>query len=249
MELHMLNVFLNNLISEIDDEEMFSDDDDLLEAIITSTHKNKRNSIKNYWEITVENYNNEEFKGVFRVSRSVFNLILSKMVNSDVYSFIDDRSINVDKQLGVYFYFAGHEACSFRSLRDRFDISLSTVHSIIKKVSYFLSFMSEEHINWPNYEEKLVSVESLFSKTGFPDTFGCLDGTHVRWEPPKHKVAEYMNRKKQTSIQVQGICDHKKRFIDVFLGFPGRVHDSRVFQNSDIYQDIDTKCEGNIWHF
>ncbi|XP_046753074.1 putative nuclease HARBI1 [Diprion similis] len=37
---------------------------------------------------------------------------------------------------------------------------------------------------------------------------------------------------------LMGICDSKKRFIDVFTGVPGKIHDSRVLKLSDIGQEL-----------
>ena len=37
------------------------------------------------------------------------------------------------------------------------------------------------------------------------------------------------------SILLQGICDENAKFINVFVGPPGRVHDARVFRHSPIY--------------
>lgn len=38
-----------------------------------------------------------------------------------------------------------------------------------------------------------------------------------------------------------GIVDDKMKFIDVYIGVPGRVHDARVFQNSPIFTKIDER--------
>lgn len=37
-----------------------------------------------------------------------------------------------------------------------------------------------------------------------------------------------------TSLILQGVCNKDKKFIDIFVGFPGSVHDSRVFRNSPV---------------
>ena len=43
---------------------------------------------------------------------------------------------------------------------------------------------------------------------------------------------------------VSGVCREDKRFIDVFVGFPGRVHDARVFGESTLF-DIGAQLCGS----
>ena len=43
------------------------------------------------------------------------------------------------------------------------------------------------------------------------------------------------NRKGFHSINLQGIVDHEMMFTDYYVGWPGSVHDARVFRNSEIY--------------
>ena len=35
---------------------------------------------------------------------------------------------------------------------------------------------------------------------------------------------------------MQAIVDHLGRFMDVYIGWPGKVHDARVFVNSNLYR-------------
>ena len=39
-----------------------------------------------------------------------------------------------------------------------------------------------------------------------------------------------------TAFIMQGMVDHLYRFTDIYIGWPGRVHDARVFGNSTLYQ-------------
>lgn len=55
---------------------------------------------------------------------------------------------------------------------------------------------------------------------------------------PYKNAVDYYNRKGFHSVILQGVCDNKKRFIDVHIGVPGRVHDARVFRNSPLFQNI-----------
>ena len=45
-----------------------------------------------------------------------------------------------------------------------------------------------------------------------------------------------------TSVTLQAICDYKYRFLDVFTGIPGKIHDSRVLKLSDINEKLPYIC-------
>ena len=43
---------------------------------------------------------------------------------------------------------------------------------------------------------------------------------------------DYFNRKGFHSIVLQRVVDHQCKFMDVYIGWPGSVHDTRVLANS-----------------
>lgn len=37
---------------------------------------------------------------------------------------------------------------------------------------------------------------------------------------------------------LSGVCDHKARFTNIYVGLPGRMHDAHVFRRSNLYQQL-----------
>ncbi|KAL3210430.1 hypothetical protein MRX96_037162 [Rhipicephalus microplus] len=62
--------------------------------------------------------------------------------------------------------------------------------------------------------------------TGLLDVVGAIDGCHVRISRPTESEQSYYNRKKFHSIIFQRVSDAGMMFTDVFIGIPGRAHDS-----------------------
>lgn len=45
---------------------------------------------------------------------------------------------------------------------------------------------------------------------------------------------------------MQVVCDHKMKIRDIFGGYPGSVHDSRVFRTSPLFQTLQEKCQNYV---
>jgi hypothetical protein len=39
------------------------------------------------------------------------------------------------------------------------------------------------------------------------------------------------------------VCDHHRQILDIFVGYPGSVHDSRVFRSSSLFATLQQKCD------
>lgn len=80
--------------------------------------------------------------------------------------------------------------------------------------------------------------------SGFPNVLGCIDGSYIPIRSPKDKISStYANRHDYPSITLQGICDAKLRFLDVYTGVPSKIHDSRIFKLSFISKEISDICK------
>ena len=70
---------------------------------------------------------------------------------------------------------------------------------------------------------------------GIPQVARVIDGTHTRIMCLRESASNYYNRKGYYSIIMQAVVDHTGLFLNAYIGWPGKVHDSRVFVNSSLY--------------
>ena len=58
---------------------------------------------------------------------------------------------------------------------------------------------------------------------------------HIPIIRPVESASDYYNRKGYYSVIMQVLVDFRRHFMDVNIGWPGKVHDARVFANSSLY--------------
>ncbi|XP_050314811.1 putative nuclease HARBI1 [Anthonomus grandis grandis] len=224
-----------------------SSEDEFLELLPNERVKNEQ-----YLENTVLQYSEETFFEHFRLSREKVNYLGELFGNSQFFHHQAGQFgyIPASDQILIYLWYAGHQTASFRDVGDRFNITISSVNRIIRRLTLFLSNMSPEiksaeikcqqNIKWPNDDEKRISEEH-FRRNGFPNNIGAIDGSHVKIDKPVNDPDSYINRKGYYSIQVQAVCNHQRKIIDCFIGYPGSVHDSRVYRNSPLKNTLEQK--------
>lgn len=105
--------------------------------------------------------------------------------------------------------------------------------------------LDQNYTNISRGKKVFRHIMFCFQISGFPNVIGCIDGSYIPILTPAHKLrSTYTNRHHQTSMTLQGICDGKKKFWDVFTGVSGRTHDARTFEFSDINPQLEGICEG-----
>ena len=80
-------------------------------------------------------------------------------------------------------------------------------------------------------------MEGSETYLGFPQAAGDIDGSQIPIIRPDESVSDYYNRKGYFSIIMQAVVDFRGLFMDMYIGWPGKVHNARVFLNSSVYSN------------
>ncbi|XP_071636126.1 putative nuclease HARBI1 isoform X2 [Temnothorax longispinosus] len=219
------------------------DDEEFLQLAILR-ERNKIPKLKNF--VTVREYSNNEFQRHFRLTKDTAYKLIEKYEQSSCPPLNNHGGIerkSPEEDVLVFLWFAGNKE-SLRCVATLFGIFLRTVFYQCNRVMKYLTEIAGQVIKFPDdLDEEARSFEEI---AGFPGVIGCIDGSYINIKTPAHKIAStYANRHDKTSITLQAICDAKRKFIDVFTGVPGKVHDARVFKLSDVKQKLPQICGKN----
>lgn len=81
-----------------------------------------------------------------------------------------------------------------------------------------------------------------------PKCIGYIDGSHiVLEESPVEDPESYYTRKQRYAVQLQAVCDNNHSIRNIFVWYPGSVHDARVFANSDIGGNLNKYLSNGQW--
>nr|XP_055058042.1 uncharacterized protein LOC129442166 [Misgurnus anguillicaudatus] len=147
------------------------------------------------------------------------------------------KAVSVQKRVAVALWRLGTQV-EYRTIAHLFGLGRSTVHAITREFCKAVcQHLQPIFVSFPNANESEQIIDSFLHQWGFPQVVGCLDGTHIQIDRPDGPNATaYYNRKGFYSIVMQAVVDHKGIFRDVCIGWPGSVHDARVFVNSGLYR-------------
>jgi hypothetical protein len=183
-------------------------------------------------------YDEERFKKLFRMSRHSFSLLADRIRNDGAFiSRGNKEQAPVELQLAVFLRRLGTMEDIF-SICSHFGIAEGTVILYSKRVMKALRHLQSELVKWPRGERRKEVHEGFQKLLGIPNIIGAIDGTHIILaNAPKNDPETFFNRKKQYSVQCQAIVDADGIFTDFLVGWPGSVHDARVYQNSDFLKN------------
>ena len=123
----------------------------------------------------------------------------------------------------------------YRTLSELFGIGQSTVGGIvIETCNTIATRLLPHYVYIPKGEKLKEIVEGFETYCGFSQASGASDGSQIPILRPDESASDYYNRKGYYSIIMQAMVDFRGLFMDVYIGWPGKVHDARVFMNSSL---------------
>ena len=129
------------------------------------------------------------------------------------------------------------------------------------KTCQAIKSIADQFIRWPSREEyaelarghRLVDtigiwlkcLKRIFIVISF---VGALDASEFEVRQPLKQLPAYTSRKCKTTIKVQAVATLDLVFIDVSVGWPGSIHDSRIYKNSALSKALRLQLEDTPYH-
>ncbi|GFR15236.1 protein ALP1-like [Trichonephila clavata] len=186
-----------------------------------------------WWErIVLESWDDDDFKENFRVSRRTFHHICEQLTPMIRKKFMIRRPISVKRRVAVTLVKLGSSG-ELRTVANLFGIARCTACIIIKEVCTALCMIFK--IKFPRNSDLHEIATEFFNRPALPGCCGALDWCHIPIKAPSQNAKDYFCRKQFHSLILQAVVEGNCRFINVNVGWPGSVHDARVFRNSQLY--------------
>ncbi|XP_026279689.1 uncharacterized protein LOC113207370 [Frankliniella occidentalis] len=178
------------------------------------------------------------FKSHFRMDRTCYEALLVT-VGRHMYDTgrIRRQGLPISYAL-MYTLWSLANPDTFRSTGVTFGKGRGSIHNQYRTIIEVLRELRGRYIKWPSNREMARTARIFEDRYGYPQVVGCIDGCHIPIMKPSEQPQQFLNRHHQYSLLLQGVCDDRLLFRDVFLGQPGAVGDARTFRRSPLSQSM-----------
>lgn len=189
----------------------------------------------------------QRWEETFRVSRVLFFELLESFrpaVEKQRTTF--KVPIPAEKLLTATLYYLA-TGSSLRTLSELFALGRSIISEAAPVVCKAILLAYPDVVSFPDSEHELLLIAKSFAaKGGICDTVGALDCTHLAIVKPEgSNGCDYYDHECRFSLVAQVLVDSKTRIRDVSVGWPGSLHDSRIFCASELGAKIANMVAGN----
>ena len=234
-----LENLLRHMILEGDDKSVeFTEIMDIYEAVTGSRYLKDRSAVpktRALVEILMQ-FGEREFKVLARCDKASFIRLVELIKDHPVF---ENNSRNKQSpvwlQLLVVMNRLGCDGngASIQRMAMLNGTSYGSVEKFTERVFTAIRSLEATYVYWPNPEERARISKRMEKNHGLPGAVGIVDGTPVNFEQrPAIDGAAYFSRKSRYCINLQLVCDDKKRIRHYLTGWPGSQFDSQVFDHS-----------------
>ena len=185
-------------------------------------------------------YNEEEFLKIFCIPRDLFRSFAAVLKNHRAFQ---KRGLKQRKHFSsvlhllVLLKYMGSEgnAASLLTVKQGLGIGKGSVKNYLERAVDAVLSLFNDTVFWPGEEERTEIAVRIREKHHFPKCVGFVDGTHLGLAfKPELDGEDYWTRKQSYAVSAMVVCDDFKRIRYLNLGWPGSVHDQRIYQNSSL---------------
>ena len=177
------------------------------------------------------------FRRLLRMNRESFDLLLNVTRNRLTrQNTILRNCLTPEKVLACGLLRLAH-GNSYETIGPALNVGRTTVIEACQDVVEALYELRNEYIKFPTtVAETMACIQTFTDKSRLPNIVGAIDGTHIKIISPRDSAVDYFSRNQQHDFIIQAVADGKGLFLDFAAGYPGSLHDARVYRNSFLYQ-------------
>lgn len=209
----------------------------MVEELNTGPHRFwSRQISQNWWErVVLETWDPHQWLQNFRMTKDTFLELCEELRPELQRQTTTMRApLSVEKRVGIALWKLATTEC-YRSVANHFGVGRSTVGEVFIEVCLAIEkLLFKKVVALKDSKEVMVG----FAEMGFPNCVGVMDRTHIPIICTVRKGTS-VNQKGFFPMSMQGMVDHKGRFIDIELSWCGKEKDTSFFRNLALCEAMD----------
>lgn len=182
------------------------------------------------------NLDDKRFRTLIRCTKQQFNVVLGLIESNPVFHGKNSgKQFTVQFQLSLLLYRLGcyGEGGTIAKIASLFGVGDGgSIMKITSRVFQSILDLEKDFLYWPSVEERNILVSETFNE--LPHCIGYVDGTEIPLEERPVSAFDpesFFSKDKQYAIKLQAVGDYELRFRQILIGYPGSVHDARMYNN------------------
>lgn len=189
-----------------------------------------------FFDRTIPRLSLDAFKLHFGMSRTAVQKLMEKLAPY-MQTYPHSKKVCLEKRTLLCLWILCNQE-TFRVIGKRFGMAQGNCHYLFFSVCGSICKMAEELIVWPNPDiQRKVSAE-FAEKYKIPNIVGVIGSCHVTIKTPEAGAQTFLNRKGIPCIVLQGVCNNKLAFMDIYAGQAGSVNINTVFKSSPVCEKL-----------